>query len=135
VENNDKHLVAAICPQCGAHLDVDPKSLTLYCQYCGSKFIVKDAIDALKNANITFDESTNSETHVDKVGGFANSVKIVNETPVTEFEYLKAQEETKQKQMDLEERKRQDKISMKLLIGLICFFVIIFVLIQLHVIV
>ncbi len=41
-------LVKAICPSCGANIDVDKNSDKTKCEYCGSKIIVEDAIAKFK---------------------------------------------------------------------------------------
>lgn len=41
-------LVAAICPNCGAKLDVNPNEETVVCNYCSSRIIIQDAIAKYK---------------------------------------------------------------------------------------
>lgn len=41
-------LVAAVCPSCGAKLDVNPNEETVVCKYCSSTIIIQDAIAKYK---------------------------------------------------------------------------------------
>lgn len=41
-------LVAAVCPSCGAKLDVNPNEETVVCKYCLSTIIIQDAIAKYK---------------------------------------------------------------------------------------
>ena len=41
-------LVAAVCPSCGAKLNVNPNEETVVCKYCSSTIIIQDAIAKYK---------------------------------------------------------------------------------------
>jgi len=43
--------VAAKCPQCGGDLQLDPEKETGFCMHCGSKIVVRDAINAVRVDN------------------------------------------------------------------------------------
>ena len=61
VNLDGKHtFVPAMCPNCGAHMEVDPSTKTAHCRSCGTDCLVQDAIKSLSvigtvhvnNANI-----------------------------------------------------------------------------------
>ena len=45
MEEKKAKLVAAVCTQCGAQLEVDPNAEATVCKYCNTPFIVEKAIN------------------------------------------------------------------------------------------
>ena len=41
-------LQAAVCPQCGGQIEVNPKLEKTICQYCGTTILVDDAVQKYK---------------------------------------------------------------------------------------
>lgn len=78
MENQNKkiQLVPAICTQCGAQLEVDPKAEAAVCKYCKTPFIVEKAINnytvqhaTIEHAdNVTVDMSGTVKETLDFVG-------------------------------------------------------------------
>ena len=44
-EKKDIQMTTAICTQCGASVEVDPKQEAAVCKYCGTPFIIEKAIN------------------------------------------------------------------------------------------
>lgn len=80
---NDKNvfsLVSAICPQCGAKVDVDPDKDAVICEYCNTPFSVEKAIN-----NYNINKTTIINNNARKSGG------------TSLFNYLEKKEENRMK--------------------------------------
>lgn len=87
-EFSTNELVPAICPQCGAPIEVNPDLEASVCSFCGTPFITKNAIDKFyitNNVNI----HNSNDTYNVQVGkkGFAQSA----------FEYMGKRAEAREK--------------------------------------
>ena len=48
-------LVPAVCPNCGAHIEIPPDRETCFCTYCGTQIVVDDGTQTINIHN--FDEA------------------------------------------------------------------------------
>ena len=48
-------LIPAICPNCGAHIEIPPDRETCFCTYCGTQIVVDDGAQTINIHN--FDEA------------------------------------------------------------------------------
>lgn len=55
-----KELIAAVCPNCNANIELDKNFESEFCTYCGTKIIIKDVVK--KNKDF---KSTNSRKLLD----------------------------------------------------------------------
>lgn len=115
-ENDTKKtkLVAAICTQCGAQLDVDPEKEAAVCPYCGTPFIIEKAINNYNIQHAHID-------HVDNVNvdltGSVNSVLGFAERQLDQHREEKKQVR-KEKQ---EENKHMMSLFFKMMIAMFIF--------------
>ena len=79
MENEEKKvkLVAAVCTQCGAQLEVDPNAEAAVCKFCNTPFIVEKAINNynVQHANIEHADNVN----IDMTGAVKETLDFVGE--------------------------------------------------------
>jgi DNA-directed RNA polymerase subunit RPC12/RpoP len=96
-------MVSAVCPHCGAQLEVNSNLEKAFCQYCGTQYFVANAVT---NHNIY---NTTNHTTVNQ----SNSVKVGRKgtvEAVLDFvENKKQQEEEKRRRIEEEERIQREK--------------------------
>ncbi len=91
--------VPAICPKCGAQMEVDPTQEAAVCQYCGTAFIVDKAIQNYTVQNAHIDHA--DHVTVDLKGSVDSVIGMV------EREWDKSREERR------EEKREFDKSSLE----------------------
>ena len=112
--------VPAICTQCSGEMTVDPSLEKAYCQYCGTTFLVENAINSynVQQANIEHIETVNIH-HNHNQQGFLDSI----------FSFVEKQQVRKdeKKRLEEEKKKRDDKVSLIVLLILIPILILSFV--------
>ena len=109
-------LVPAVCTQCGATLTVDPSKDAAVCQYCGTAFIVANAINQYKIAH--------ADIHADKVEVHTKSKTEAALDYMKERQKVRAEEKRAKAEAD---RKRLIKILPIYVVVMVVVFVMIFV--------
>ena len=89
---NNINFVPAICPQCGAQLNVNPETDAAVCEYCNTPFVVEKAINKY---NIT--------NHIQ------NTTVVNQNTKRGLFDLLAAKKEAELKQQELLYRQEQEQ--------------------------
>ena len=102
--------VPAICTQCSGEMTVDPSLEKAYCQYCGTTFLVENAINNynVQQANIEHVETVNIH-HNHNQRGFLDSI----------FNFVEKQQVRKDQKKRLEEEKRKRDAKAGLIMFLI----------------
>lgn len=112
--------VPAICTQCSGEMTVDPSLEKAYCQYCGTTFLVENAINSynVQQANIEHIETVNIH-HNHNQQGFLDSI----------FSFVEKQQVRKdeKKRLEEEKKKRDDKVSLIMLLILMPILILSFV--------
>lgn len=92
---NGVRFVPAVCPKCGAELQVDAEQEEAYCQYCGTKFVVEKAVNKYIAQSNTYNTTVN-ETNNIKIGkkGIIESIADYKE----DKEKREEEEERRQKE-------------------------------------
>ncbi len=67
-----ENFVAAICPQCGASLEVENGIDSFYCQYCGAKVVLSNQSDEVVKAKAAKQKLEHRERMADKVSSHLN---------------------------------------------------------------
>ncbi|MBP1529859.1 MAG: hypothetical protein IJ136_04585 [Erysipelotrichaceae bacterium] len=77
MEEKKVKLVAAVCTQCGAQLEVDPNAEAAVCKYCNTPFIVEKAINNynVQHANIEHADNVN----IDMTGAVKSALDFVGD--------------------------------------------------------
>lgn len=104
--------VPAVCTQCGARLVVDPRQEAAVCEYCGTPYIVKKAINNY-NVQIQNIQNTNN-VQVGKKGVAQSAFEFLDKQQEREHERVmdarrRQEEAEKQKRLEEEEKKRRRK--------------------------
>ena len=108
---SDVKMVPAVCTQCGASLEVDPREEAAVCSYCGTPFIVQKAIQQYTVAHASIEHA---DVHVVKKGAvesvldFADRQLRRSEEKKQEEERRKREEEERKKE---EARQRRGKVA------------------------
>ena len=136
--SKDEHLVPASCTKCGASLKVDPSQERAVCEYCGTTFLVKKAINNYNINNIEnvaihrADNITlNKKGAIESALGFADKqidrVQNIIAGERNRLEKKKQEEEIKRKEE--EERQKEEWIRMRKWIPLIMVGIAVFLII------
>ena len=76
-EEKKVKLVAAVCTQCGAQLEVDPNAEAAVCRFCNTPFIVEKAINNYNVQHATIEHADN--VTVDMGGAVRSTLDFVGE--------------------------------------------------------
>ena len=99
---SDVKMVPAVCTQCGASLEVDPREEAAVCSYCGTPFIVQKAIQQYTVAHASIEHA---DVHVVKKGAVESVLDFADRQIRRSDE--KKQEEERRKREE-EERKKEE---------------------------
>ena len=101
-------MVPAICPQCGAGLNVDSEREKAFCQYCGTEFIVDQAVNTYKvqHANVEHIDTVN----VNKKGAVESALDFIEHQQQRADEARKRRAE-EQKIEEEKDRIRREKMG------------------------
>lgn len=99
---SDVKMVPAVCTQCGASLEVDPREEAAVCSYCGTPFIVQKAIQQYTVAHASIEHA---DVHVVKKGA-VESVLDFADRQIRRSDEKKQEEERKKREE--EERKKEE---------------------------
>lgn len=80
----NRELVPAVCPQCGANIELDKNLEQGFCNYCGTKIIIKDVVQKVKIVNNpTFDNyikladrDYEDKNYENALGNYTEALKI-----------------------------------------------------------
>ena len=69
-------LVALVCPQCGASLNLDDSFEFGFCQYCGTKIMLHDVIEVRHSGTIKIDYSEQEKNYLELATNSFNAANI-----------------------------------------------------------